>query len=356
MFDVTVCPECLVPEGFQQEISWLNNGDIVQKLNARGRAAFIECENLDPLFKNIGDIIGMPIERLVVNITARGSELFNSAAMPDALKEMIRSKQIDIVPIAEAIGMRGQIFGYGKHEWVDYRYENDHDDFSIQRVTQPFSVALIAGSYAGALSAAVGGEHGVSYEEEEPGVYVFKTHWTEYHEELKKRMEIIPYEHQDGDCDTERCANCGGPKGLSVYQWFPEEGLIKHSLSGRRMALLGPQLMDPIFTALEDELGETIPRTVVEAQRRFVRTGFDFADFMGGAENLRAGLAIRGLGNLQQFKMTGSGVRMELDNACLPLLLLGFIQGTFELAFDIESDIDWEISEGGHLELELIGK
>jgi hypothetical protein len=77
--------------------------------------------------------------------------------MPDGLKQMIRAKQIDLVPIAEAIGFRGQLMGYGKHEWVDYRYENDMDDFSIQRVIEPFSVALLADSYAGALAAAVGG-------------------------------------------------------------------------------------------------------------------------------------------------------------------------------------------------------
>jgi hypothetical protein len=122
------------------------------------------------------------------------------------------------------------------------------------------------------------------------------------------------------------------------------------------MCLLGPQLIDPVFRALEDELGEAIPTTVVEAQRRFVRTGFDFRDFMGGEEDLRSALALRGLGNLKQFRMTSKGVQVELDNACLPLLLLGFIQGTFELAFDLESDIEWEISEEGHLSMEIIAR
>ena len=114
--------------------------------------------------------------------------------------------------------------------------------------------------------------------------------------------------------------------------------------------------MDPVFSALQDELGDTIPETVVEAQRRFVRTGFDFSDFMGSEDNFRAGLALRGLGNLQSFKMAGKGVRMELDNACLPLLLLGFVQGTFELAFNIESNIEWDLAEDGRLELELSPK
>jgi len=356
LIDVAVCPECQVPELYQNEIYYQNNGDIVQRLDPHNRGALIECENLDPVFKNIADIMGLSIEHIVINTVARVSELYNNAAMSDELRQMIRSKQIDIVPIAEAIGFRGNLWGYGNHEWLDFRYENDKDDFSIQRVTQPFSVPIMAGSYAGALSAAVGGEHEVTYEEEAPGVYVFNTHWTEYEEEFKEMIEIIPYEHRDGDCDTERCATCGGPLGLSVYKWFPEEGLIKHRLTGRRMAAIVEQSLDPVFKVLEQELGEEIPAAVVEAQRRFVKTGFDYSDMMGAEEDLRTGLAIRGLGNLKEFKINGKRLNLELENACLHLLLLGFVQGTFELALDIESNIEWELSEDRYLKLEIVAK
>jgi len=40
----------------------------------------------------------------------------------------------------------------------------------------------------------------------------------------------------------------------------------------------------------------------------------------------------------------------------LHLLLLGFIQGTFELALDIESNIEWELSEDRYLKLEIVAK
>ena len=57
MQDVTVCKECGVPETFYQAHLWLNNGDIVQSVNQRVRLGFIECEMLDPLFNNVGDIM-----------------------------------------------------------------------------------------------------------------------------------------------------------------------------------------------------------------------------------------------------------------------------------------------------------
>jgi hypothetical protein len=356
LIDVVLCPECGVPEFYQNEIYYLNNGDIVQRLDPTNRCALIECENLDPVFKNIGDIMSLSIEHIVINTSARVSELYNSAAISDELRQMIRSKQIDLMALAEALSFRGNLWGYGNEVWLEHRWGNDKDDFSIQRVTQPFSVPIIAGSYAGAVSAAVGGEHEVTYEEEAPGVYLFKTHWTEPREEITEMIELKPYEHREGDLELERCGTCGGPAGLSVYKWYPEEGLIKHKLMGRRMAGIAEQQLDPVFKVLEQELGDEIPAAVVEAQRRFVRTGFDYSDMMGEEEDLRTGLAIRGLGNLKEFKVTGKRFNMELENACLHLLLLGFIQGTFEVALDIESTIDWELSEDGYLTLEIAAK
>jgi hypothetical protein len=356
LFEVILCPECGVPDFYQNEIYYLNNGDIVQRLDQTNRVCLIECENLDPVFENIAEIMGLSIEEIVITTVARASQLYNEAAIPDELKKMIRTKQIPLQPLAEALAHRGNLWGYGNEVWLEHRWENDPDDFSIQRVTQPFSVPILAGNYAGAVSAAVGGEHGVNYEEEAPGVYLFKTHWTEYPDYIKEMVQIIPYEHHDGDLELERCGTCGGPMGLSVYKWYPEEGLIKHKLLGRRMAGLAVQSLEPVFRVLEEELGDEIPAAVVEAQRRFVRTGFDYNDMMGAEEDLRTGLAIRGLGNLREFKVSGNRFNLELEGACLPLLLLGLIQGSFEVALGIESNIEWELSDDNYLKVEIVAK
>jgi hypothetical protein len=47
---------------------------------------------------------------------------------------------------------------------------------------------------------------------------------------------------------------------------------------------------------------------------------------------------------------------MRLDNAILHLMVVGLVQGLYELAFDIESEVDWELSGGGHLEIEVTPK
>jgi hypothetical protein len=352
--DVNICPECKVPEPFNQGQAWLNNGDIVQKANHNARIAFVECENLDPLFKNIGDIIGVSIEHLILNIAARANQRYLKGIIPPQLREMIQTKQIDTSVMIDSITNLAKIAGLGKYEWLDARYENDADDYAKQRVTKPYSVPMAAGGFAGAVAASVGGEHAVSYEETSPGVYVFTTHWTEYSNVLKEKLVWAEHRHRDGDIELEACETCGGPKALSAYRWDLDNGLIEDVETGTRMAMLGPAMMDPIFSALEAELGETIPQVVVEAQRRFVRTGFYPIDILESEEDLRLKLALRGLGNLKSLKINKSGGSLRLDNACLHLLLIGLVQGIYELTFGVDSSAKWELSREGDLELSVI--
>jgi hypothetical protein len=351
--DVNVCPECKVPESIQQGHIWLNNGEVVQAVNPQARMSFIECENLDPLFKNIGDVIGMPIERFVINIAARGTELFLKSLIPDTVMEMIKAKQMDVQPILDATMTYCHTIGYGRYEFVDYRYENDEKDYSITRIEAPFSVPEAAGAIAGVASSAVGGEHAVSYEEISPGLYEFTTRWTEYPETLKEKLKTIPHSHREGDIELERCPTCDVPAALSAFRWHLDRGLVVNKHTGRRMAMLGPELLDGLFRALETELGEAIPNAVVEGQRRFTKTGFYSIEDVSNEGDFRTQLALRGMGNLKELQIGKRGVYMRLQNAAIHLMIVGMLQGLFEMALDVESHVDWFLTEEGDLDVEI---
>jgi hypothetical protein len=330
--NISICPECKVPEPVKQGQIWLNNGDIVQAVNPRARLGFIECENLDPLFRNVGEIIGMSIENLVVNIDARAVERFMSQLIPESIKEMVQARQMDPRLFLDNIMTYCHIIGFGRYEYIDSRYMRDDDDFSITRVEAPFSVPEAAGGIAGVTSALVGGEHAVTYE---------------------KKLRIRPYHHRDGDIELERCAACGVPAALSGFRWYLDRGLIVNKHNGRRMAILGPEHLDVLFRALEEELGETIPDVVVEAQRRFTRTGFYSIEEVSNEGDFRAQLALRGMGNLREISMGVGGMRIRIDNAAGHLLIVGMAQGLFEMALDVGSNVEWELTEDGNLEVEV---
>lgn len=364
MYEINLCPECKVPELFSAENQWSNNGDIVRRSNQSSRLAFLECENLDPLFANIGEIIGMPIERMIINITARGLKRYISRMIPEDVRSVLlsmkpgdaalreRCRQL-FDALAEANMMQGRIFGFGKYETRAYRYERDENDFSTIRVTEPYSVPLVVGSTAGHIAALVGGEREMDYKEISPGVYEITSHGAAGDEALEERLKIEEYVHKDGDIELERCGTCGGPAVFSGYDWDLVRGIIRNTFTGRRMAILGPSLLNPIFEELEAELGEAIPRAVVEAQRRFVKTGFYSIEEVRDEGDMRTQFALRGLGNLKEIEMGKKGMRVRMDNTTLHLVVVGLIQGLFEMAFDIDSNVEWELSEGNDLYLEI---
>lgn len=347
------CGECGVPGIISEEYLWLDNGDIVQKRDQRDRIIFTESENLDPLFRGIEELIGSSIEHIVIGCVRRTYRTFCKLFLPGNVSEKVWNGQLDVRSIHESFIKLSVPMGVGRFASVDMRCEGDDDDFNTVSVSEPYSLLMCAACHCGAVEAILGRDQGIRYCEIGPDLYHLTAFPSPHPRELKGRLRMERYTHSKGDIELERCSNCGGPKGLSGYKWFLDRGIIVDQSSRRRMTIMGPNQIDPIFQELESELGETIPRVVVEAQRRFTRTGFyamgDYAD----VDEFRTGLALRGLGNLKELEIKRSGLRMRLDNAVLHLMIVGMMQGIFDAALQVESSVDWELSDEGRLELEV---
>jgi hypothetical protein len=356
MADIKVCPGCGVPEYITSEHLWLNNGDIVQTRDQVARLVLMESENIDPLLQNIEEIIGVPIEHIVITAVRRAVRSYVSRLVPDDVKDLIQKKEVDPVSIALAMIDVAKMMGHGGQEYVDYRYEQDDDDYYIVKMLEPYSVPMVSGTVAGAVEAVFRRDEGVTYEQESPTVYKVTSVPSTHPEELKQRMHMKPYQHNDGDIELERCDACGGPKALSTYRWYVDRGVIIDETSNRRLVMMGPQELDRIFVELEEELGETIDQVIVEAQRRFTRSGFYSISEARSEEEFRNLLALRGFGNLKEISYHKHGMHMRLDNAALSLIVVGMMQGIFELFVGKDSAVEWELSEDGNLQIQLSGK
>ena len=353
MKTLDACEECGVPRVVTSEYIWLNNGDIVQKRDQRHRINLSESENFDPLFKLIGDSIGSSIEHIVIACVRRGFLSYLRVFLPVDINEQVRSGKADPRSIDDSFREFGPPMGSGVFEFVDMRYEQDQDDYFTVSVTEPYSLPMCAAHHCGAMEAIFGYDHEVTYSEEAPGVYYLRAFPCKHPDELKGRMIQEYYEHSKGDIELERCGTCGGPKLLSTYHWYLDRGVITEEVSKRRVAVMGPSELEPIFYELEVELGETIPGVVVEAQRRFAITGFYKMDDFSNTDEFRKGLALRGLGNLRELKISRRGLSMRMDNVALPLILVGMMQGVFDNAVGVNSVVDWQVSEQGDLEVEV---
>ena len=117
--------------------------------------------------------------------------------------------------------------------------------------------------------------------------------------------------------------------------------------------MMGPDYLEAAFDELERELGEDIPRAVVEAQRRFIKQRLYSMEEIGNEENFRELLALRGLGNLLEMKVDDRGLRVQLQNVALHLMLAGLMQRYYEVLSGGEYSVDWELKADGRLELEV---
>jgi hypothetical protein len=356
MAEIERCPECGVPLQTVNNHVWLTGGIIVQNNDREHRMVIMESDNLDPLFKGIEDIIGVPIERLVIETKRRATREYIDRLIPPEVKDMIQKHEMSVEPMIGALNVTSAVMGYGNTTLVGYRFESDDDDFVTERIVEPYSVPLWCGDLTGSTEAVTGMDNDVSYEMESADTVVVTTRPAEHPSQFQGRLDIKRYGFAQTGIELERCPGCGGPAALSAYGWHDERGVITSRETGRRVAMLGPAYQDVIFDELERELGETIPRVIVEAQRRFVKTGFYRVRELQDVESFRRQLALRGLGDLQQMELGERSLKTTLKNSALHLMIVGLMQGYFETATGFESEVEWEMGDDGTLSLEITRK
>jgi hypothetical protein len=354
---VTLCHECGAPDQVINNNRWLNSGVIVLARDETQREILVESENLDPLFFGIGEVIGMSIERQVIDVCRRSTSNLIRELVPQGVKDLINKREIDLEPIimgvTDVMITASQVVGFGKFEHVAHRYEADEKDYFINRCCHPYSLLLNQGNLAGTIEGIYDTEAGVEIREVAPDVYEMTALATGHAQELEERLKLRPFIHRDGDIELERCSICGGPAALASFTWDLEEGTITNESTGRRMTMMAPAVLEAVFEELEEELGDTIPRAVVEAQRRFIKAGAYSIDEISDEGDFRTQLAVRGYGNLRHIYLGKDGLNLRIDNAAAPLMIVGLAQGLFEMALDVESDAAWEVSEEGDLEVRI---
>lgn len=344
------CRECGVPRRFAKEHTWLSNGTIVQSKNPDHRMIFIELDNINSTFRGVEEIIGMSIERIIVEAKRRATYDFVDHMLPGVVKAVVRL--VGVKPVIRNVTALGRVMGYGMVELSRLRRTHGEGDFVTISAKELYSLPLFSGDIAGSFNAIDRREVGITHVEVAPGQYEITAHITPHPLELQERLKAKPYASKEGDIELERCPGCGLPRALSAYRWISERGVIVHRESGRRMVALGPSTLDAIIAELEKELGETIPQVVVEAQRRFLRSGFYGTDEARSREDLRRALALRGLGNLVGLEWGEDRLRCQIENPCLEPVLAGLVQGIFELVTGRDGRVEWEEREDGDLLVE----
>lgn len=318
---------------------WNDNGTIVQRRNANNRLCLYEAEGLRKLIANIEELVGMPVDRIIVEGKRKASLQYLRDAFPDfklKMARMLRSR------VYGSLSDMGAVFGFGRYELLDFRRKEHVKVFGRNIYCLP----LLCGDLIATFNLVEEKQAKLDIADKDGGYEITVRAGGEYDEETSRRLQKSVIVPRPGDYELEGCPGCGVPQALKEYKWDQGEGVMTDTVTGRHMAFLGPEEIEIILRELEVELGEDIPRTIVEAQRQYVIEALGQSEFEKSPGYLRRQLAMRGLGNLVDLDLANERLDVVVENASPSLLVAGIMQGIYELitgntsSYDLDRDGD----------------
>jgi len=349
------CGKCGVPLLVSSEFEWQNNGVISLKRSPHNRIALFESRIIDNLFKGIEELIGMSVEHIVIESRRREVKRYIEKSFPAwmikplvavnehlggafMLKHAVRAVRN---PLGKSINKKvldvGRVYGYGDVELGPLWSDGDQHPWRVNVIRNPHSVLFFAAEALASVEAFEGRDHWVRYESIDDDAYEYTAYPAEHPVELKDWLKRRRYGFKPGDITFERCPECGIPMEVARLEWDLDDGTVQDPESGRRMALIGPFSMDSVLHDLEAELGPSIPDVVVEAQRKYVKSRIEGGYWRHGGTTFNRLAALRGVGNITRFEADEKRLSVNIENSCMPLLVLGMAQAIYETALGVES-------------------
>ena len=348
MSGTKTCKTCGVPLIFGKGHVWNSDGTMTQRRDPDHRMVLVDSNGVKALFANIEKLIGVPIEKMIIESKARATRAYISKLLLGAKGTLARV--VGLERIIRRVIEQGRVMGYGDIKVSEFNWK---ENFLFCEIGNPYSLPLFMGDLKGSTEAVRKVPGTVTYEEIGPDRYMVKNFQAPHAPELEDRLFPHPRPRKSGKAELKRCARCGAPLEISSFRWDLEQGTITHPETGLRVALIGPYGLQAILDELEDELGEAIPETIIEAQRLYVTSapGSFFKSLRG--DDLGYWLALFGLGNLVFFEQKGNGITVRIENPALPLIILGTSLALYEIVTGTKGGNTWSITEDGDLDFAI---
>lgn len=348
MSELKRCKRCGVPLNCGKAHSWNPDGTITERSDPDHRMVIFESDGIGILFSNIEELLGTSIEKIIIESKARATKSYISHLIKGPKGTLAR-----LVGLERIIGRvidQGRALGYGDIKLVDY----DWNRFELTcDVKNPYSLALFCGDFRGSAEALRKMPGTVTYKRIGDNHFVVEGRKAKPEEGLKERLIPKPPPRKPGNIEYEKCPVCKTPKEISSYVWDLEKGTIFDPKTSLRLAVFGPEGLDVIFEELENELGETIPEAIIEAQRRRAETILSQCKEEMGREAIQRILGLHGLGNLLSLESEGSSTKARIANPALPLILVGWAQALYEKASGERPSTEFGVEPTGDLVIQL---
>jgi hypothetical protein len=345
---IKTCKACGVPIRVGKGHNWNFDGTITQRRDPDHFLAFIDSNGVNALFANIEQLIGVPIEKIIIESKARATRAYIGKMIRGTKGTLARI--VGLERIVRRIVEQGRVLGLGDIKVHEFNWK---EAYMYCEIGNPYSLPLFLGDLKGSTEAIRKFVGTVTYEQIGPDRYMVKNFQAPHAPELEDRLYPSPKPRKPGHVEFKRCTGCGAPVEISHFRWDLERGTITDPETGLRVALFGPIGLQAIFDELEEELGEAIPETIIEAQRLYVTTTTGSFWKSLREDNFGHWLALFGLGNLVSLEQEGMDVTVRIENPRLPLILAGTALGLYEIVSGTRGSAKWSIADDGDLTIAM---
>jgi hypothetical protein len=373
--DIESCKSCGLPLFIGFVGKWENNGVLSCGFLPGGRGIFYESDTINTLTESLEELLGASVEHILIESIRRDvrgfMENFLSMQISQAMdlpvgrkgneapREMGVSPE-EILELQKLWNLQaitvGRVFGYGDVLLGEGWETGDRHPWRTQVIRNPYSIAAYAAAAIGTVESFEKRDMWADYELIGENTYRIKVYPSSHPEGLYERLEGkgYGYDFKPGDITYERCPECGVPVDIARYRWDLEEGAVIDTHFSRRMALLPPVSIDAFLADLEAELGSDIPEAVIETQRKTIKSYMQGEDWSRSGWTFKHTIGLRGMGNLTYFKADKQRLFLKIENSCMHLLMVGFIQALAELAYGVEGSVrEWTLSDDGVLGINI---
>lgn len=348
------CRECGVPLGISRTMSWNPDGTITQKGDPLHRMIFFESENLDRMWARLSDELGVTMEHLwemVIASKSRATRAFLYRTLPWYLN--LAARVIGYRTLMSTIEAQGLVMGYGKITLGGQYPRRGRPQRVTVFIEDPYSLPLFCGDFKGSAEVLERRQATLTYQALDERRHQIDV--TVREEKLER--ELFQVEDREarvpGDIVYDPCPSCGAPRELSQFQWDLNTGVIRDTVTGRRLAFFGTAGLKAIFAELEHELGERVFSVIVDSERENTIAAMKPEEARGGFNFLRRIGALRGLGLLTSLELTETTMRASMVNPSIPQYLLGLALGVYELATGKRGTYTWRMEPGGEISVEI---
>jgi hypothetical protein len=352
MAEIELCEECGVSLIVAETHTWHENGVMTKADDPDQRMTFYESNDIKGVLAGLDKMIGLSIDRIVIESKSREARQYARKSSASISYDV--GEPLDVEAVANYLADHARAFGFGDVRPFEWRHEGDDDDYLTMSVKSPHAILILCGELVGIWEVIDGREHYAAFEKTGEDEYHITNRVGLHPVELRERLQFNSYPFKPGNIIFERCWSCNVPLGVAGYLWNGNAGTITQRETGRRMAIIGPSGIEAILNDLEAELGEAIPAGVIEAQRLHVKRAMKEDNWKGAPTDYRQAMAFRGLGNLTHFGGRRQHLEVTIENACMPLMTVGFVQGFYELALGYEeSSYEYEFTDDGVLSVDI---